>query len=103
MDCNLNNKYYCVQTRTSARSFRRFASSLVVAEHAGGTISPATLSTIKAASAIGGQVNVLVLGHNVKDVADKAAKIAGVSKVLVRTNILTMCDSRILFGLHFID
>jgi len=73
-------------TRSSTRSFRRFASTLVVAEHTGGAITPSTLSTVKAASAIGGQVNVLVLGHNVKEVADKASKIAGVSKVLVADN-----------------
>jgi electron transfer flavoprotein alpha subunit len=59
---------------------------LVVAEHEGGAVAPATLNTVAAAAKIGGDVHVLVAGQNVGGVAEAAAKIAGVAKVLVADN-----------------
>ena len=53
---------------------------LVIAEHAGGALKPATLNVVTAAAKLG-EVDVLVMGHNVKAVAEAAAKIAGVAKV----------------------
>jgi len=55
---------------------------LVVAEHNNQALNPATLNTITAASKLGGEIEVLVAGHNCKAVADQAAKIAGVTKVV---------------------
>jgi electron transfer flavoprotein alpha subunit len=49
-------------------------------------LAPATLNTVAAASKIGGDIHVLVAGANVGAVAEAAAKIAGVSKVLVADN-----------------
>jgi electron transfer flavoprotein alpha subunit len=57
--------------------------NLVVAEHDGASIKAATLNTVAAAQKIGGDVHVLVAGHNAQGAADAAAKIAGVSKVLL--------------------
>jgi len=57
--------------------------SLVIAEHNNASIKAATLNTIAAAQAIRGEIHVLVAGHNAQDAADAAAKIAGVSKVLL--------------------
>ncbi|OAJ54581.1 electron transfer flavoprotein subunit beta [Paraburkholderia ginsengiterrae] len=57
--------------------------SLVVAEHDNASIKAATLNTIAAAQKIGGDVHVLVAGHNAQAAADAAAKIAGVSRVLL--------------------
>ncbi|RDK00852.1 electron transfer flavoprotein subunit alpha/FixB family protein [Paraburkholderia lacunae] len=66
--------------------------NLVIAEHdaskeapLGGnaSIKAATLNTIAAAQKIGGDIHVLVAGHNAQAAADAAAKIAGVSKVLL--------------------
>ncbi|MGF6842517.1 electron transfer flavoprotein alpha subunit [Paraburkholderia youngii] len=57
--------------------------NLVVAEHDGASIKAATLNTIAAAQKIGGDIHVLVAGHNAQAAADAAAKIAGVSKVLL--------------------
>ncbi|WP_429579563.1 electron transfer flavoprotein subunit alpha/FixB family protein [Paraburkholderia youngii] len=57
--------------------------SLVIAEHDNASIKAATLTTIAAAKKIGGEVHVLVAGHNVQPVVDAAANIAGVSKVLL--------------------
>jgi len=51
-----------------------------------GAVAPATLNTVAAAAKIGGDVHVLVAGQNVGGVAESAAKIAGVAKVLVADN-----------------
>ncbi len=57
--------------------------NLVIAEHDHGSLKAATLNVITAATAIGGDVHVLVVGHNAKAAADAAAQVAGVSKVLL--------------------
>ncbi|MGF6810459.1 electron transfer flavoprotein alpha subunit [Paraburkholderia sp. Clong3] len=57
--------------------------NLVIAEHDNASIKAATLNTIAAAQKIGGDIHVLVAGHNAQGAADAAAKIAGVSKVLL--------------------
>ena len=59
---------------------------LVVAEYENGAVAPSTLNTVAAAAKIGGDVHVLVAGQNVGGVAESAAKIAGVAKVLVADN-----------------
>jgi electron transfer flavoprotein alpha subunit len=57
--------------------------SLVIAEHDNGTLKDATHKTVTAAAAISAPVHVLVAGENCAAVADAAAKIAGVEKVLL--------------------
>ncbi|WP_236200929.1 electron transfer flavoprotein subunit alpha/FixB family protein [Pseudomonas pseudonitroreducens] len=59
---------------------------LVVAEHSNGALGAATLNTVAAAQKIGGDIAVLVAGQNVGGVAEAAARIAGVAKVLVADN-----------------
>jgi electron transfer flavoprotein alpha subunit len=56
--------------------------SLVIAEHDHASLKGATLHTITAAQACGGDVHVLVAGHDAAAVAQAAAQIPGVSKVL---------------------
>jgi electron transfer flavoprotein alpha subunit len=56
--------------------------SLVIAEHDHASVKGATLNTITAAAACGGDVHVLVAGHNAAAAAQAAAQIAGVAKVL---------------------
>ena len=56
--------------------------ALVIAEHDHASIKGATLNTITAAAACGGDVHVLVAGHNAAAAAAAAAQIAGVSKVI---------------------
>jgi len=58
-------------------------SVLVIAEHDGEHVKPATLNTVAAAQEIGGDIAVLVAGANCKAAAEAAAKIAGVGKVLL--------------------
>ncbi|WP_321948789.1 electron transfer flavoprotein subunit alpha/FixB family protein [Paraburkholderia sp. J10-1] len=57
--------------------------NLVIAEHDNHSIKAATLNTVAAAQKIGGDVHVLIAGHNAQAAADAAAKIAGVAKVLL--------------------
>ena len=61
-------------------------SILVVADHDNESIKASTLVTIAAAQAIGGDVEVLVAGNACSAAGEVAAKIAGVSKVLVANN-----------------
>jgi electron transfer flavoprotein alpha subunit len=56
---------------------------LVIAEHDTASIKAATLNTVAAATKIGGDIHVLVAGSNAQAAAHQAAKIAGVSKVLL--------------------
>ena len=56
--------------------------ALVIAEHDNAAIKGATLNTVTAAKACGGDVHVLVAGHNAGAAAQAAAQIAGVAKVL---------------------
>jgi electron transfer flavoprotein alpha subunit len=56
--------------------------SLVIAEHDNASIKGTTLNTVTAAAACGGDVHVLVAGHNAAAAAQAAAQIAGVSKVI---------------------
>ncbi|MFI8479010.1 electron transfer flavoprotein subunit alpha/FixB family protein [Pseudomonas sp. NPDC078700] len=59
---------------------------LVVAEHTNDALAAATLNTIAAAQAIGGDIHVLVAGSGCGAAAEAAGKVAGVSKVLVADN-----------------
>ncbi|RDE22531.1 electron transfer flavoprotein subunit alpha/FixB family protein [Motiliproteus coralliicola] len=59
---------------------------LVIAEHDNAALKGATLNTVAAAQQIGGDIDLLVAGENCGAAAEEAAKIAGVSKVLVADN-----------------
>lgn len=58
-------------------------SVLLIAEHSNDALSPATGKALTAAQGLGGDIHVLVAGSNCKAAAESAAKLAGVSKVLV--------------------
>ncbi|CAG0966623.1 Electron transfer flavoprotein subunit alpha [Burkholderiales bacterium] len=57
-------------------------SILVIAEHDGLHIKGATLNAVTAATQLGGDIHVLVAGHNAAAAAQAAAGIAGVAKIL---------------------
>ena len=61
-------------------------SILVYAEHDNNSLKADTLKTVAAAQAIGGDIHILVAGANCGAVAEEAAKVNGVSKVLVANN-----------------
>ena len=56
--------------------------ALVIAEHNNASVKGATLNTVTAALQCGGDVHVLIAGHNAGAAAAAAAQIAGVGKVL---------------------
>ncbi|PUE54998.1 electron transfer flavoprotein subunit alpha [Limnohabitans sp. 2KL-17] len=60
--------------------------ALVIAEHDNASIKGATLNTVTAAAACGGDVHVLVAGHNAAAAAAAASTIVGVSKVIHADN-----------------
>jgi len=55
---------------------------LVVAEHDNKSLRKATLNAVAAAQKIGGEVHVLIAGHQAAGAAKAASQVAGVSKVL---------------------
>ena len=65
------------------QGFRRFQSTLVLAEHNNETLNPITANAVTAAKKLGGDVTVLVAGTKVGPVSEAAAKLDGVKKVLV--------------------
>ena len=58
-------------------------SILIVAEHDNSTLNVATLNSVTAAGVIGGDVHILVAGQGCSAVADQAAQVAGVAKILL--------------------
>ncbi len=58
-------------------------SNLVIVEHDNNEIAAATLHAVTAAQQIGGDIHLLVAGHNCGGVAEAAAQIAGVATVKV--------------------
>lgn len=61
-------------------------SILVIAEHDNQTLNQATLKAVAAAAQVGGDIDILIAGHNAQSVADNAAQAAGVRKVLLADN-----------------
>jgi len=59
---------------------------LVIAEHDNQALKPATLSTLAAAAALGDDITLLVAGHQCQAVAEQAAQVPSVSKVLLADN-----------------
>ncbi|MGH8642694.1 MAG: electron transfer flavoprotein subunit alpha/FixB family protein [Burkholderiales bacterium] len=55
---------------------------LVIAEHDGKQLKPGTANAVTAAGKMGGDITVLVAGHQCGDAAKAAARLAGVKKVL---------------------
>ena len=60
--------------------------TLIIAEHDNAHLNAVTLNTVTAARQIGHEIHILVAGHDCQNVAAEAAKIQGVSKVIVADN-----------------
>jgi len=56
--------------------------ALVIAEHDNASVKGGTLNTVAAAAQCGGDVHILIAGHNAGPAAAAAAQIAGVAKVI---------------------
>jgi electron transfer flavoprotein alpha subunit len=57
-------------------------SVLIVAEHDNKTVKKATLNTVAAAQKLGGDIHILIAGHQAGEAAKAAGQIPGVKKVL---------------------
>lgn len=55
---------------------------LVVAEHDNKSLKSATLNTVTAAARCGGEVHLLIAGHDAAETAQAASRVAGVAKVI---------------------
>ena len=60
--------------------------TLVIAEHDNATLKTATLNAVAAAGALGGEVDILVAGSQCGTVAEAAARVPGIAKVICADN-----------------
>jgi electron transfer flavoprotein alpha subunit len=61
-------------------------STLVIAEHDNSSMNVATLNSVAAAQAMGGDIDILVVGTDCQAAAEQAAQVAGIGKVMVADN-----------------
>ncbi|TPX08465.1 uncharacterized protein E0L32_010082 [Thyridium curvatum] len=76
----------CPAYSFSPSALRRLASSLAILEQRDGKLNHGSLSAITAAQKLGGSVHAFVAGSNVKPVAEEAAKVDGVEKIIAVEN-----------------
>jgi electron transfer flavoprotein alpha subunit len=72
--------------RTQLRLAQPVTVTLAVLEQRDGKLNPASLSAITAGTKLGGSITAFVAGSGVKSVADEAAKVKGVEKVIYVEN-----------------
>jgi len=70
----------------SISALRRLLSSLAILEQREGQLNHGSLSAITAAKKLGGSVHGFVAGSNIKSVAEEAAKVDGVEKIIAVEN-----------------
>ncbi|KAI9672512.1 MAG: Electron transfer flavoprotein alpha-subunit [Caeruleum heppii] len=73
-------------TRISPSSLSRLLSTLAILEQREGQLQNASLSTVTAASKLGGEVTGFVVGSGIKTVAEAASKVEGLHKILMVEN-----------------
>jgi len=67
-------------------ALQRLSSSLAILEQRDGKLNHGSLSAITAAQKVGGSIHGFVAGSNIKAVAEEAAKVAGVEKIIAVDN-----------------
>ena len=67
-------------------AFARLLSTLAILEQREGQLLNASLSTVTAAQKLGGSITGFVAGSNVKPVAEQAAKVKGLDKIIMVEN-----------------
>ena len=79
-----------IQSKTFYRkhqsAFVRVLSSLAVLEQREGKLQTASLSAVTAAQKLGGPITAFVAGSQVRSVAEEAAKIKGIEKIIMVEN-----------------
>lgn len=88
----------CRQARTQLRhragptpfaslsAFARLLSSLAVLEQREGKLNVGSLGTVTAAQKLGGPITAFIAGSNIKAVAEEAAKVSGIEKIIAVDN-----------------
>ena len=66
----------------SAAALSRLASTLAILEQREGSLNSASLGAVTAGTKIGGSVHGFIAGKNVKSIAEEAAKVEGLEKVI---------------------
>lgn len=69
-----------------AGSLARLLSSLAILEQREGKLNHGSLSAITAAQKLGGSITGFVAGSNIKGVAEEAAKVEGIEKIVAVDN-----------------
>ena len=80
----LRNVRFCNVNQKSA--FARLLSSLAVLEQREGKLNHASLSAITAAQKLGGPITGFIAGSGVRAVAEDAAKVKGLEKIILIEN-----------------
>uniref|UniRef100_A0A1B0DIV6 mannosyl-oligosaccharide 1,3-1,6-alpha-mannosidase n=1 Tax=Phlebotomus papatasi TaxID=29031 RepID=A0A1B0DIV6_PHLPP len=80
---NVANRITISEHEYEIMFFRRLQSTLVIAEHNDKVLTPITGNAVTAAQQLGGDVTVLVAGSQCGPVAEAAAKLSGISRVLL--------------------
>ena len=78
--------YLRLSNRQQQSALARLLSSLAVLEQREGTLQHGSLSAVTAAQKLGGSVTGLVAGSGIKGVAEEAAKVKGIDKVIMIDN-----------------
>ncbi|PQE14165.1 electron transfer flavo alpha subunit protein [Rutstroemia sp. NJR-2017a BVV2] len=73
-------------TVASLSALARLLSSLAVLEQKEGKLNPGSLAAVTAAQKLGGPVTAFIAGSNIKPVAEEAAKVAGIEKIIAVDN-----------------
>lgn len=73
-------------TLRSPAALRRLLSALAVLEQRDGKLNQGSLSAVTAAAKLGGPIHAFIAGSNVKAVAEEAAKVEGVEKIIAVEN-----------------
>ena len=73
-------------SRAQQTFISRLLSTLAILEQREGKLQPASLSTVTAAQKLGGTISGFIAGSNVKPIAEEAAKVNGVEKIIMVEN-----------------
>jgi electron transfer flavoprotein alpha subunit len=71
---------------SSGSALQRLLSTLAILEQREGKLNHGSLSAVTAAQKLGGSITGFVAGSNIKAVAEEAAKVGGVDKIIAVDN-----------------
>src|SRR6187551_659100 len=101
-------RLYAPALTGSSAALRRLLSALAVLEQKDGKLNVGSLSAVTAAKKLGGPIHAFVAGSNIKGVAEEAAKVEGVEKIIAVENgaydkvgLLFLCGLCLEYGLGF--